>query len=63
MIMFGVLYLMLFVLWVMLLNNKIQHGPEPVAVGADNSPQGLLEAAARRPDHRGSLTEPKSNEA
>ncbi|HEX4413478.1 MAG TPA: cytochrome ubiquinol oxidase subunit I [Lacipirellulaceae bacterium] len=61
-IMFGVLYLMLFVLWVMLLNNKIQHGPEPVTVGAGTSPQGLIEAASRRPDHRGSLTEPTSNE-
>ena len=31
-IMFGVIYLLLFVLWIMLLNNKIQHGPEPVDV-------------------------------
>ncbi len=61
-IMFGVLYLMLFVLWVMLLNNKIQHGPEEVAVGVGTSPQGLMDAAARRPNHSGSLTEPKSNE-
>jgi cytochrome d ubiquinol oxidase subunit I len=60
-IMFGVLYLLLFILWVILLNNKIQHGPEVAIVGVHTSPQGLIEAAARRPDHRGSLTEPQSS--
>ena len=59
-IMFGVMYFLLFVLWIMLLNNKIQHGPEPVVAAEATSPQGLLEAAARRPKHRGSLTEPQS---
>lgn len=58
-IMFGVMYLLLFILWVILLNNKIQHGPEPIKITAGTSPQGLIEAAARRPDHRGSLTEPQ----
>lgn len=59
-IMFGVIYLLLFVLWVILLNNKIQHGPEPVARPDHSSAKGVLDAAARRPEHRGSLTEPKS---
>ena len=60
--MFGVIYLLLFVLWIILLNNKIQHGPEPVKVKGQTKPEGLIEAASRRPDHRGSLTEPKRDQ-
>ena len=61
-IMFGVVYLLLFVLWIMLLNNKIQHGP-----GAGQSDRtneaGRIDRgriAATRP--RGSLTEPKRDQ-
>ena len=54
------IYLLLFVLWIILLNNKIQHGPEPVTSRKRHTkPEGLIEAASRRPDHRGSLTEPR----
>ena len=37
-IMFGLIYLLLFVLWIFLLNNKIQHGPDDGGVpeGRDN---------------------------
>ena len=56
-IMFGVVYLFLFVLWVILLNNKIQQGPEPVESVDHLSLKGVLDAAARRVDHEASLTE------
>jgi cytochrome d ubiquinol oxidase subunit I len=59
-IMFGVIYLFLFVLWVMLLNGKIQKGPEPVDPADRPPPRSLFDAAARRVDHEASLTESKS---
>jgi cytochrome d ubiquinol oxidase subunit I len=59
-IMFGVVYFLLFILWIMLLNKKIQQGPEPVRIGAPESAEAAIEAASRRPDHRDSLTEPKT---
>lgn len=47
--MFGVIYLFLFVVWITVLNSKIQHGPEPVTVAHQpTTGSGLLEAAARR---------------
>jgi cytochrome d ubiquinol oxidase subunit I len=58
-VMFGVVYLLLFVIWIMLLNNKIQHGPEPVAVEGRSSPAGVLDAASKILDRQGSLTEAK----
>jgi cytochrome d ubiquinol oxidase subunit I len=58
-VMFGVIYSLLFVLWIVLLNNKIQHGPEEVAAVERESPRGVLDAAARRVHHEGSLTEAK----
>ena len=53
-IMFGVIYGMLFVLWIFLLNKKIQHGPdieEPKGEGT-----GIVSAATAIADHRDSLT-------
>jgi cytochrome d ubiquinol oxidase subunit I len=58
-VMFGVVYLLLFVIWIMLLNNKIQHGPEPVAVEGQSSTAGVLDAASKILDRQGSLTEAK----
>ena len=48
-IMFGLIYAMLFAVWVFVLHNKIQHGPEPVDDDKprDTDPEGLLEVAAR----------------
>lgn len=59
-IMFGLIYILLFILWVVVLNHKIQHGPELM----DEEPEGTsavdyLEAASRRPGHDDSMTEPK----
>lgn len=56
-IMFGVIYLLLFVLWIMLLNKKIQHGPDPVDVRERDAALGALVAASRRLGHQRSLTE------
>lgn len=48
-IMFGLIYSMLFLVWVYVLNGKIQHGPDPVTVHADDTSAGeLIETAARR---------------
>ena len=56
--MFGVIYLLLFAVFLFVLNDKIQHGPEEAeATGAPTTGEGLLDAAARLQDHRGfSLT-------
>ena len=51
-IMFGVVYFLLFILWIMLLNKKIQQGPEPVTSWcAPESAEAAIEAAvsAARP--------------
>jgi cytochrome d ubiquinol oxidase subunit I len=56
-IMFGIVYLLLFILWLMLLNNKIQHGPDPVDGSKHTAAEGAIDAAARRAGHRRSLTE------
>jgi cytochrome d ubiquinol oxidase subunit I len=59
-IMFGVIYLILFVLWLMLLNGKIQHGPEPVLPGDHSKPAGVIDAATQLAEHKSSLTDAKS---
>ena len=58
-IMFGVIYALLFALWIYLLNDKIQKGPEPVSLQNAASFQDALEVASRYPGHMDSLTEPK----
>jgi cytochrome d ubiquinol oxidase subunit I len=54
-IMFGLIYLLLFAVWVYVLNGKIQHGPDPV--GSAPPQKGLdqlIETAARRANPGGS---------
>jgi cytochrome d ubiquinol oxidase subunit I len=51
-ILFGAIYLLLGVLWVVVLNRKIQHGPEEEP-GAE--PGGLADAAGTLLRHRGGL--------
>ncbi len=53
---FGVIYLLLGAVWVVVLNDKIQQGPAPPPEVAPGH-EGFVEAAARRPGHGGSLTE------
>src|SRR5204862_4491128 len=47
-IMFGIIYLLLFAVWIYVLNDKIQHGPEDIMeVPPSTSAASLLESAAR----------------
>jgi cytochrome d ubiquinol oxidase subunit I len=57
-VMFSLVYLLLFAVWVYVLNSKIQHGPdEEPAVPQTTTPGSLYEAAARLQEHTGySLT-------
>ncbi|MDX1583020.1 MAG: cytochrome ubiquinol oxidase subunit I [Thermoanaerobaculia bacterium] len=60
-IMFGLIYALLFVIWVWVLNNKIQHGPDPVSPEPDRtSAEDFLDTASRRPGHEDSMTEAKT---
>jgi cytochrome bd ubiquinol oxidase subunit I len=58
-VMFGVIYTFLFILWIFLLNDKIQTGPEPVTLPPRTSIEGALDAASRFAGHEESLTEAK----
>jgi cytochrome d ubiquinol oxidase subunit I len=58
-IMFGIIYLLLFLVWIYVLNDKIQHGPEPVHAHEATSGQSLADIAALRAGTgAGSLTMP-----
>jgi Cytochrome bd-type quinol oxidase, subunit 1 len=58
-VMFGLIYGVLFLVWVFVLHQKIQRGPEPVTPGAHTTREGFLRAAEDRVLHEGSLTELK----
>jgi hypothetical protein len=63
--MFGFIYALLFAVWIFVLNDKIQKGPEPVGDEPGVVPDedgGLLAAAGRRPRHLDSLTEAGTGE-
>jgi cytochrome d ubiquinol oxidase subunit I len=63
--MFGLIYALLFAVWIYVLNDKIQRGPEPVDGEPGAAPDeegGFLAAAGRRPRHLDSLTEAGSGE-
>lgn len=49
-IMFGLIYLLLFAVWVYIMNEKIQHGPEEPKEAPPGGPKpgGLIELAAQR---------------
>lgn len=48
-IMFGLIYALLFVIWIYVLNSKIQHGPDPADLGPQHTGlSDLLTAAARK---------------
>lgn len=58
--MFGMIYALLFVVWVFVLNSKIQHGPDEGASavgGPGGGDGGFLSAAAGRTGRMGSMTE------
>ena len=55
-VMFGVLYALLFALWVYLLDRTIRHGPQPIEAAGPRADDGrLLSAIAARATHGGSL--------
>ena len=58
-LMFGFIYLLLFLVWVYVMNEKIRHGPDPLpAMPAGTTPQAFLEAASRNQEEgRASLTD------
>lgn len=56
---FGLIYALLFGLWLFLLNAKIQRGPETHEPPMQPLAHPFLETAAERPDHRESMTEAK----
>jgi cytochrome d ubiquinol oxidase subunit I len=58
--MFGVIYALLFAVWIYLLNDKIQKGPEPASLPGQMSLGDALDVASRYPGHTGSLTEEKN---
>jgi len=62
MAMFGIIYASLLAVWIFVLNDKIQKGPEPLRrAGAPvDEAGGFLEVAARRPAHLDKLTGPES---
>ena len=63
-IMFGLIYSLLFIVWIWVLNNKIQHGPGPMEPEPDETTgRDFLDAASRRPGHDESMTEAKTGPA
>ncbi|HWL93853.1 MAG TPA: cytochrome ubiquinol oxidase subunit I [Phycisphaerae bacterium] len=61
-IMFMLIYLMLGVVWVVVLNSKIQKGPQPLPVSTRSRGRGVVAAAAARTMHEGSMSEAKQPE-
>ena len=63
-VMFSLVYLLLFVVWVYVLNSKIHHGPDEhdLAPPTTTSAGGLMEAAtANKPAGGESLTQTRSD--
>jgi cytochrome d ubiquinol oxidase subunit I len=58
-LMFGVIYGLLFWVWLFVLNDKIQKGPTPVSPPGHTTAPGLLSAAASRTRHDDSMSEAK----
>ncbi len=54
--MFCILYSMLFIIWLYVLNDKIQKGPETTSEPSQNT--GFLETAVLRADHRAQSSNP-----
>ncbi|MHC4128172.1 MAG: cytochrome ubiquinol oxidase subunit I [Planctomycetota bacterium] len=50
MAMFGAIYLLLFVVWIYVLNSKIQHGPDEGGEEGEGPPDGLVATAPPEPE-------------
>jgi cytochrome bd ubiquinol oxidase subunit I len=57
-LMFSVIYMLLFWVWLYVLNDKIQKGPQPVTILGDRH-KGWLSASAARTLHEDSMSEAK----
>ena len=57
-VMFSLIYLLLFWIWVYVLNDKIQKGPKPVVIGPSRA-GGWLASSAARTLHEDSMSEAK----
>ncbi|MDH4043749.1 MAG: cytochrome ubiquinol oxidase subunit I, partial [Gemmatimonadota bacterium] len=55
-LLFGAIYLLLGILWIVVLHHKIQQGPEPPGDGTRGD---LVDAAAALAGHRVSMTDAK----
>lgn len=62
MILFGAVYGLLLLVWLFVLNDKIQKGPQPVHAAAHTTTEGLLDVTAGRTLHRESMSEAKDEE-
>jgi cytochrome d ubiquinol oxidase subunit I len=58
-LMFGFVYALLFLVWVLVLNDKIQKGPQPVHPRQQTTAQQFFDTAAGRTLHEGSLSDAK----
>jgi cytochrome d ubiquinol oxidase subunit I len=58
-IMFGFIYSLLFVVWIFVLNDKIQKGPQPVHPREHTTARQFFETTAGRTLHEGSMSEAK----
>jgi cytochrome d ubiquinol oxidase subunit I len=63
MLMFGVIYGLLFAVWIFVLNDKIQKGPEEAEPAPGERPARFLDVAVRRPAHSDSLAGPETRSA
>ncbi len=56
--MFSLIYMLLFWIWLYVLNDKIQKGPKPVVIGGSPH-QGWISASAARTFHEDTMSEAK----
>jgi cytochrome d ubiquinol oxidase subunit I len=60
-VMFGVVYVLLFWVWLYVLNDKIRKGPKPVVIHEKTRGRDFLAAAAGRTLHEDTMSEAKSS--
>ncbi|OGQ89532.1 MAG: cytochrome D ubiquinol oxidase subunit I [Deltaproteobacteria bacterium RIFOXYA12_FULL_58_15] len=60
---FAGIYLALLAVWLFVLDRKIKHGPDPIAVGSGPATGGFVDAASGRAGHNDSLTRTVDDDA
>ena len=56
-VLFSLIYVLLGFVWIMVLNGKIQKGPDPLDSEEDGEPPGFVGAASERAGGSGSMTD------